>query len=190
MVHEQQTGAAELLEEVRSVRLQTRSRLQSYWLALLVFGTLLLGSAPFFALLDGAAVGLYWLVAGPLGTIVVSRRSRRRRVETGVMRSPQPYSRLVVGLFVACFALGTAGGITNTDVLAEVGPPVAISCSYLVLAWIERSRLLGGLAVALGALALGLVASGVDHPGAMLAIVYGSSFIVIGLVARARVPAP
>lgn len=185
----QEQDAALLLEQVRVVRRHTRSELQAYWFPLLVFGVLLLGSSPFFRLLDGAGVALYWLVAGPLGSIAVARHYRDRSADLGVTRFHRPYSRLVVALFLACFGLGFAGGITGADAIAEIGPPVAIACAYLAFAWIERSVLLALLACCLGAFSAALAVSDIVHPGPILALVYGASFIGVGLAARTRVRA-
>jgi hypothetical protein len=178
--------AVERLAEVRLLRRQTRRRLQTYWFALFVFGTLLVASAPFFGLLDGLGLALYWLVAGPLGTAVVARRSRVLCVDQGVTRSHRPYSLLGVGLAVACFGLGIGGGMAGSVAIAEIGPSLAIAVAYLVLAWIERSSLLAGLAAGLGAFCVVLLARDVSSPGPILAVVYGASFVAVGFVARVR----
>lgn len=176
--------AAGRLAEVRVLRRQTLKQLQSYWFALLVFGTLLAASAPFFGLFGGAGTALYWLVAAPAGTVLVVRRSRDLCVVQGVARSHRPYFLLGAGLVVACFGLGFGGGVAGSVAISEVGPPVAIAVGYIVLAWIERSALLATLAVGLGACCLVVLGRGVSSPGAVLAVVYGASFIVVGLVAR------
>ncbi|MGO9872847.1 MAG: hypothetical protein ACLPVY_03525 [Acidimicrobiia bacterium] len=181
--------AAGRLAEVRVLRRQTLRRLQTYWFALLVFGTLLAASAPFFGLFDGAGTALYWLVAAPVGTVLVVRRSRDQGVVQGVSRSRRGYFLLGAGLVVACFGLGFGGGVAGSVAISEVGPPVAIAIGYLVLAWIERSARLATLAAALGACCLVVLGRDVSSPGAVLAVVYGASFIAVGLVARPRVDA-
>ncbi len=179
--------AAGRLAEVRVLRRQTLRQLQTYWFALLVFGTLLAASAPFFRLFHGAGTALYWLVAAPVGTALIVRRSRDRCVVQGVTRSSRPYFWLGAGLVVACFGLGFGGGVAGSVAISEVGPPVAIAIGYLVLAWIERSALLATLAACLGACCLVVLGRGLSSPGAVLAVVYGASFIVVGLVTRPRV---
>jgi hypothetical protein len=178
--------AVERLAEVRVLRRQTLRQLETYWFALLVFGTLLAASAPFFGLFDGAGTALYWLVAAPLGTALVVRRSRDLCVVQGVSRSHRPYFLLGAGMVIACFGLGFGGGIAGSVSIAEVGPSVAIAIGYLVLAWIERSALLATLAAGLGLCCLVVVVSDLSSPAALLAVVYGASFIAVGLLARPR----
>jgi hypothetical protein len=180
--------AAQLLESVRTARHATRGRLRSYWFALVVFGVLTILSAPFFSLWDGGGVALFWLVAAPAGTLAVVRYQRGRAFATGAMRDARPYNITAGALIAACFGLGIIGGVTDQADVASFGPPLAISAAYLVFAWLERSLALALLAMSVAGLTIGLAVADVDHAARILALSYGASFAIVGLLVRPRSP--
>lgn len=179
-------AAAQTLGELRAIQGDTRRRLQSFWFPLLVFGALLIASAPFFALLGGSAVALYWLVAAPSGWLAVRRHYRHHALEVGLMGAKRVYEVIGWTLIVACFGLGFAGGISGVEEIALFGPPLAIALAYLALAAVEHSTTLAVLAVALGGLSVSLLVADAANPGPILAITYGTGFVAVGLLARAQ----
>lgn len=178
--------AARTLESVRATRDATHGQLRSYWYPLIVFGTLTMLSAPFFALWDGGGVALFWLVAAPAGSFAVVRHQCTQALIMGAGRAVRPYAITGIALIVACFGLGAIGGATGELDIANFGPPLAVAAAYVAFAWLERSAALAALATGLAALTIGFAVSGVDHAAPILALTYGASFVVVGLAARAK----
>lgn len=180
--------AARTLDSVRSTRAETKGQLRSYWYPLIVFGVLTMLSAPFFALWDGSGVALFWLVAAPLGSFAVVRHQQTQALTVGAGRAVRPYAITGIALIVACFGLGAIGGATGELDIANFGPPLAVATAYVVFAWLERSLALAALATALAAITIGFAAFGVEHAAPILALIYGASFVALGLAARAKSP--
>lgn len=177
--------AQALLADADAVRAQTRAGLRNLWFPLAVYGPLLMLSAPFFSIWDGAAVAIFWLIAAPAGWLVVSRHYRDRALALGAGPPARPYITTGVALVAACFLLGGIGGATGAETLAAVGPPLAISVAYVIFAWLDRSIAPAFLAVLLAGLAIALAAGGASNPGPILALAYGASFLVLGLFLKA-----
>lgn len=182
--------AAQTLQSVRAARAVTRRRLSGYAFPLIVFGALTLLSAPFFAIWEGAGVALFWLVAAPLGTFAVARHQRTRALTMGAGRAGRPYAITATALIAACFALGIVGGASGELDIAKFGPPLAICAAYVVFAWLERSIALAALATVVGALTIGFAVADVDDAAQILALIYGASFVALGLGVRVRSPRP
>ena len=176
--------AASTLAALRSTRARTRADLRSYWFALVVFGALTLLSTPFFDLWDGAGVGLFWLVAAPLGMAAMARYHRNRDDELGIAPAPRAYVITAGALVAACFGLGFGGGFSDQPDVATFGPPLAIAVAYVVFAWLERSAVLALVACVMGGLTVALAAAEVANAGQILAGAYGASFLILGLLAR------
>lgn len=182
--------AASTLAAIRSTRARTRADLRSYWFALVVFGTLTLLSTPFFDLWDGAGVGLFWLVAAPLGMAAMARYHRNRDDELGIASAPTAYVITSAALVAACFVLGFGGGLSDQPDVATFGPPLAIAVAYGVFAWLERSAMLALVACVMGVLTVALAAADVANAGQILAGAYGASFLILGLLARTWTTTP
>jgi len=172
--------AADVLRHVESVRDQTRDLLRVFWFPLVVFGLITLASAVVQWAWAGPAVGLYWAVAGTLGGIAVGQYYRSRELRLGLSRPAWPYILTAVGIFVGAFALPM---VTHGD-LQEVVSTFAVAAGYLAFAWLERSGWLVGLALFMAAIPLVVLATGVDHPGAITAAVTGVALVATGLVSR------
>lgn len=178
------SDAQRMLAEVDAVRAQTRDGLRGLWFPMIVYGALLMLSAPFFSVWDGAAVGLFWLVAAAAGTVLVQRHYCERALSIGAHPATRPYVVTSVVLVAACFLLGGLGGALGAETLAAVGPPLAISVAYVVFAWLDRSIAPALLAVLLAGLAIALAIAGTANPGPILALAYGASFLALGLLLR------
>ena len=172
--------AADVLRHVESVRNQTRDLLRAFWFPLVVFGAITLVSAGVQWIWSGPAVGLYWAVAGTLGGVAVGRFYASRALRLGLSRPPGPYIATAVGIFVCAFALPM---LTHGD-LQEVVSTFAVAAGYLAFAWLERTGWLVGLAVLMAAIPLVVLATGVDHPGAVTAAATGLALMITGIASR------
>ncbi|HVF14555.1 MAG TPA: hypothetical protein VM942_08145 [Acidimicrobiales bacterium] len=172
--------AADVLQHVESVRHQTRSLLQAFWFPLVVFGALTLASALVQWVWAGPVVGLYWAVAGVLGGLVVGLYYRSRELRLGLTTSATPYMLTAVGLMAGAFLLPA---ITSGD-LQQVSSTFAVAAGYLVFAGLDRSRTLAGLAVVMVIVPILVLASGVDHPGAVNAAAVGALTLAVGVASR------
>jgi len=180
--------AATTLAGIRATREKTRSDLCSYWFALVLFGTLTLLSTPFYSMGDGTEVGLFWLVAAPLGMAVMARYHHNRDEEIGVRPAPRAYVITSVALIAACFATGFGGGLADQPDVSSFGPPLAIAVAYVVFARLDRSALLAVMACVLGGLTIALAVADASNPGPILAATYGASFLITGLMVRRCTP--
>jgi len=183
-----QAQVADTLMELRALRLRTRSRLDHYWFPLVVFGGLSIASAPLAWLPDGAAVGLFWLVAAPAGSVAVSIHCRRREVSLGLGARARPYLLTAGGIFFAAMAAVTLGGALDLDMLAAVGPPLAVSAGYLVFGHLVHNGFVMTLALALAAMTVLLELSDLSQAqaGGFGALAYGMCWLLLGASMRLR----
>ncbi|MEA2826478.1 MAG: hypothetical protein QOG43_917 [Actinomycetota bacterium] len=172
--------AANLLRHVESVRSQTRSLLRAFWFPLVVFGAITLASALVQWAWPGAAVGLFWALAGPVGGVTVGRFYQSRQLRLGLSRPARPYILTAIGIFVGAFALPI---LTHGD-LQEVVSTFAVAAGYLAFAWLERTGWLVLLALLMAAIPLVVLAAGVDHPGAVTAAATGAALVATGVLSR------
>jgi hypothetical protein len=172
--------AADVLDHVESLQRQTRSLLHAFWFPLVVFGALTLASAVVQWVWAGPAVGIYWAVAGLLGGAAVGLHYRSRELRLGLSTPATPYVLTAAGMMAGAFLLP---GITSGD-LQQVVSTFAVAAGYLVFAWLDRSRTLAGLAVVMALVPVVVLASGVDHPGALNAAAVGAVTLVAGLASR------
>jgi hypothetical protein len=110
----------------------------------------------------------------------VGRFYRTRELRLGLSRPPLPYILIAVGIFVGAFALPI---LTHGD-LQEVVSTFAVAAGYLAFAWLERTGWLVGVAVLMAAIPVVVLASGVDHPGAITAAATGVALVATGLLSR------
>jgi hypothetical protein len=176
--------AKDIVEEVGRLRSATRSELSALWWPLFVFGILSLLSAVVIAGPGGDALGLYWTVAGPLGGIAVGLYYRHRERIIGVESPSLPYILTGLGIFVGALAAGVAGEAIGSDLAAAAGPSLVVAVGYLVFALLDRSLLLGAVAVALGVETAWLWIAGGDaeRTALILAATYGTAFVATGFV--------
>jgi hypothetical protein len=176
--------AEDIVAEVGRLRSATRSQLSALWWPLFVFGILSLLSAAVIAGPGTDALGVYWTVAGPLGGIAVGLYYRDRERALGVESPSLPYILTGLGIFVGAMAAGVAGDAFGSELAAAAGPSLVVSAGYVVFALLERSLLLGAVAVALGLEATWLWVAGGDPEliPLILAATYGTAFVATGFV--------
>ncbi len=172
--------AIDVLRQVEAVERRTRSLMQAFWFPLVVFGALTLASAPVQWATSGAAIAVFWALAGPLGGAAVGWYYRSRELRVGLTVSPTPYIITAVGILAGTFALP----MFTTGDLQEVVSVFAVAAGYLVFAVLDRSRVLAGLAAFIAAVPVLVLQSGTDEPGAITAAVIGAVVLATGLVSR------
>jgi hypothetical protein len=175
------SDASLTLDAITALKNRTRRARQGYWLPLLIFGAIIMGSAPFYVEPSDVVVGnspgagsaivrtylslnpgvdwkaIYWLIAIPLGYLATvvwySFRGQRR----GVTTSMGAYLAAGVG-FLVLVVLGAANAYVNTDigdlVVRGLTTTLAIAAGFGVLARLERSLTLAAIAIMFAALAL------------------------------------
>jgi hypothetical protein len=174
--------AVHVFEELEQVQRRVRVDLRQLDLSLLVFGALLVISAPF-ASWSGRALALYWLVAAPIGVVLVSLLAGRRGRERGVERSSGVYVVVAAAIAAVTFGVAAVAAAAGSEMGAAVAPAVAVGVAYLVLARLARAFVLALVAVGLFVLAITLWAAGVsaDAAAVVLAEVAGGSMFAAGV---------
>lgn len=171
--------AAETLRRVADVRQGTRRLINAAWFPMLLWGSIVLVSAPI-TLAPDWAIGVYWLLAAPAGLLLTFRYFRRRALEHGLgTRNWRVYRGLGVAIAVACAALGAAG----SEIVSAVGPMYAVALGVLGFAALSRVALYAWAALALiGAATLIVVADPAD-PILVAALAEGVLLLAAGLAA-------
>lgn len=203
----------DLLVEVDRARSGARRRRRGAWFPLIVFGVLMLASAPLYRLTgrvtrpDGTSIltygsrwiSVYWLIAVPLGYGVCVLSYRRRANRTGVAGSVWPYVACGLGLFALMSLVPPGIVVAWTPGFARSWtalPLIALAGGLLVLSRLERDWMLTALSFGLLALAalsdttydLFVGWQGLSAPG-FSAIVSGALLLLAGAImwmARAR----
>lgn len=139
---------------------------RSVWFPLTLFGGLLILSAPLCEVAQGRALGVFWIIAGPGATVVVTRYFRSRGLRLGAEVAPTPYVIASVILVVAAVALG---------------PILALPAGLLLFAALDRSRALAVVAAGAGLAGLGLELSGLAANCLLVEACYGTALFVAGL---------
>ena len=178
--------AADVLAGLEDVRAQTRRRRGVPWFPLVCFGLLTAASAPVVAITSPSALGLFWLVAGPLGMVLVSRHYQARAQVSGVSGRLRPMSALTVAGAALPMVAGIGGGLALGEHAGVLAPVLVVFAAYLALGWLlQDGRPALALAPATGiaiALAVG------DRPTWLVELVFGLGMsaggAVLWLVAR------
>ncbi len=131
--------AAEVLAHVEAVRVRTRAALGTPWFPLLLFGALVVVSAPVVALAGPDALAPLWVLASVGGMLATRRHFRlraRARGATGpARRSWQVSALMAVGCFASALAAGHLGGQS-----AALAAPVGVCLlGYAVLGVVQRT---------------------------------------------------
>lgn len=170
-------GAAATLHEVDDVRQETRRLVNAAWFPLLLWGTIVLASAPAI-LAGGAVIAFYWLVAAPAGLLLTARFFRRRSFEHGLAsRHWRIYRGLGVAIAVVCFALGAAG----SEIVSAVGPMYAVGVGVLVFAALSRVASYAFAAAVLIVAATLILVGDPGDPALAAALVEGGVLLAAGL---------
>lgn len=153
------------------------------WFPLVLFGVLQLGGAAILLLAGGQGVGVYWIVAGPLGGVATGVYSAWRGMRIGVDIAWAPYLATGVLIVVGTVAAGGVGAVTGVDALAVAGPAIVVSLGMLNFARLERSPALAVLALSLALAVVALL--GIDMEPAVKGVIgsgaYGLAFLGLGL---------
>jgi positive regulator of sigma E activity len=171
---------SETLQEIDTLRRETRSALQSFWFPLVLFGALTLVAAPLCRVDDGAALGLFWALAGPAGAIAVGAFYARRDNDIGLSRPAWPYILAAIGLMAGAFLLP----LFTSGHLQEVVSTFAVAAGYLGFAVIERDARLAGVAAVLAAVPLVVLAVAPEVACTATAAATGSVLLASGLSFR------
>lgn len=176
--------AAQTLRDLEALKRSTRGLLDGAWFPLLLWGALILGSAPFTQIGDGEPSGIYWALAAPAGLAATAWFFRSRELALGlVARNGPAYVALAVALTLAAFVLGAAG---DGGMLSAVGPAYALAAGLLGFALLGRSLLTAVVGVAIAAVATAVLIADPAEPALLSALGQGAVAIVAGLVALAR----
>jgi hypothetical protein len=176
--------AAQTLRDLEALKRSTRELLDGAWFPLLLWGALILGSAPFTQIGDGEPSGIYWALAAPAGLAATVWFFRSRELALGLAaRNGPAYVALAVALTVAAFALGAAG---EGGMLSAVGPAYALAAGLLGFALLARSPLTAVVGAAIAAVATAVLIADPAEPTLVSALGQAAVAIVAGLVAMAR----
>jgi hypothetical protein len=162
------SAVLDTLDAIAAAKKHTRHARQAYWLPLVLFGVIIIGSVPLYVQPSQAAGGfhpsprpgwpaIYWLIAIPLGYLAVAAWYSFRGHRRGVTTSTGAYVAAGVG-FVVVVMVGAANVYVGTNVgdlvVRGLTPTLAIAAGFGVLAWLERSLTLAAIATVFAALAL------------------------------------
>jgi hypothetical protein len=179
--------AIENLNSIEGARSRTRTMLDDGWFALVVWGVIVLASAPFTQLAGGDAVGFYWMAAGALGIFVTFRYFRARELEIGlVSRHKSAYIVLALSMAIGSMALGIAGG---GGMLSAYGPVLVIAAGLAAFAALDRSLLLACSASLMALLGIAILAGEPERATLWAAVGEGAILLITGLAAMRRTQA-
>jgi hypothetical protein len=181
-------AARETLDKVRDLRRFTRQARRAFWVPLAVYALLTLASSPLyvrvhrpdsvwhgdegnaFGLLGGQVVehadeaALYWLIAVPLGYLIIAGAYRWRAYRRGVAAAWRTYvlGGLILFALIALVLSNVAPPLQRAFLTYVHGnlivrgllPLLILAIGFLVLAGVERSLEFGVFAVGFLALAL------------------------------------
>ena len=144
---------AELLGGVDRVRADTRRSLPPPWFALVCFGALTLGGAAVAAALGSAALGPWWLLAAPAGSVATHAHYQARSQSLGVTGRVRALSPAILTAGAACLLVAIVLGGTLGSHAAVLGPIAIVLAAYAGLGWVQRDprpclALIPGAAVA------------------------------------------
>ncbi len=171
------TDASQTLLEVERVRRSTRELLDVSWFPFLLWGSLVMVSAPFTQIGDGAAIAIYWILVSLVAVPVHSRYYRRREISLGVFhRNAHAYLAIIAGMVIGAMLIGAlANGI-----LADVGAVYPIALGLLGIGLLNRSALFAATAIALAAVATGLLIAAPQDAALYAALGEGAIMVLAG----------
>jgi len=179
-----QTLDTSALQEFRDLQQHTRTQLRAFWFPLILFGGLSILSAPLAEMGEGQALGIFWLIAGPVGGGVTGLYFHRRELRVGAGRNGLPYIITALGILVGTSAAGWFGGVTGRERLSQYGPPLVVAVAYLVFARLEKSIALAALSSTWLVLTVTLTLTDPARGTGYLAAGFGISAISLGLYFR------
>src|SRR5712692_1231076 len=171
-------AADRLMRTVEEDRRRTQRLLGGYWFPLLVFGWLALAAAAVQAVAGGLAMGVFWMVAAPLGIVTTSLWYARHSHRIGLSRSPWAYVATGAGIALAAGLLGALG---RDRPLGYSGPLLAVGLGYAVFAGLERSRMALLFAALIVASAFALWVQQPPHAAALAMAAFGAGSILLAI---------
>jgi len=182
-----QQNPAETLRDIELIRTRTQQQLNHFWFPLMLFGGLSMVSAVVGAVYGGPAVGMFWLIFGPLGGAATGLYYHKRESRLGVETNPVPWIATAIGIMVGCFASGYGGGVLDLPVLSTLGPLLSIAAGYLIFGRLARSMAISVSAVVLAIAVLVMWLLGTPEVTSQIgAALYGALTFFIGFVSRRR----
>jgi hypothetical protein len=182
--------ALESLDYAAAVRKRARRDAAAMWLPLLLFGTLTLASVV--VARPASEFQSYWLIAGPLGGLLIGtyayRRGRQRGLEGPSLRYVVAAVELMLLALASAWIMALIVGPFDGTWQLRFGPAIVVAAGYLGFAWLERSIAVAGVAIALLLSIVVMAAIRPPHPwtDAMLTVLYGVALIASGLGLRTR----
>jgi hypothetical protein len=182
--------AAESLGYAAAVQRRARRDATAMWLPLLLFGTLTLASVV--VARPASEFQSYWLIAGPVGGLIIGiyayRFGRERGIEGPSLRYVLAAVELMLLALASAWIVAWVVGPFDTTWQMRFGPAVVVAAGYLAFAWLERNIAVAAVAVALLAAILVIAAIRPAHPwtDAMLTVLYGVALIASGSGLRTR----
>jgi hypothetical protein len=167
-----------LLADVAGYRQRAR-RPPVLWPPLVVFGVIAAVDAPI-SMRGPLAANAWWLVAGPVGFVIVGLLMSRQAYHRGIENRSWRLPALGVASFVVAFAGLWLSGVLHLP--GALGWVLLVALSYL--AWSRFARSLPVAAVAVSMAAVGIALTVSPAPGWTVELGVGVTMIFGGLVLR------
>jgi hypothetical protein len=181
MTLDQTAGTLDALDLARA---RTRSVLDRGWFAFVVWGVVVLVSAPVQLWFADPAIGGYWMVAAIGAAVITTRWFMAQSVADGIEpRHRTLYLVMLIAIMIGCFATGAAGG---GGTLTAVGPPLVLSLGLLVLALVDRDPAVAFSATLIAAGTIAIWAIGPTEMPFWSALFEGTVLLATGIWCRAR----
>jgi hypothetical protein len=178
--------ARESLAFSEYARKRARDDMGRPWLALVLLASL---SVVSLSLTDAATspTALFWIFVGPLGAGAIAIYAYRRNRSSGIESSPLAYVAIAVGILILAYTAGKIGFAFQVPAVARFGPAFVAAAGYFVLAWIERSWMVGAISFALLAVAVAIIGFDLSsqQSTALVFGLYGITLLTVGFSMRA-----
>lgn len=179
MTEDQLAEAKELLADVTRVKAHARqSLLSANWSMFILWGVISAISVT--PLLAGAEdIGIYWLVAAPIGAAISFWLGSRHSADLGLGESALPYALTGIGMFV--FAFGGSFVLESRWAIVWVFTVVAVGFGVFAVLDAQRPVLYLVILLVGAFVALGI---GIDQEMALYlscALLLGGSFLGLGV---------
>ena len=178
--------AQESLGYAAAARRRARNDATAMWLPLLLFGTLTLASVVIAR--PVSEFQSYWLIAGPLGGLVIGIYAYRQGRQRGIEGPSLRYVVAAVELMLLALATAWIVGPFDFTWQTRFGPAIVVAAGYLGFAWLERDLAIAAVALAMLAAIVVLAAVRPPHvwTDAMLTALYGVALFAAGAGLRTR----
>lgn len=162
------------LETIERLRDRTHRLAHASWLPFFVFGLLVIGAVPFSLAGEDGWDGYYWLVAGPLGGIVIWNLVQRRGSAIGLIdRNVRVHAAIIAAMVAGALIVGWAGAESD---LSEAGTAYPIAAGLLAIAAINRNPVIAAAGAGIAAWATGIL---IADPAEIAAWTYGGEGAIL-----------